>query len=83
MPNGSALERRRWTETTDGLLCVSTDTSLGLSISSENACRDGQVNSPALMKPKNPVQHAAQSIALSACPVLGVCDHSVNSSLSM
>ncbi len=60
--NGSTLERRKTTDKTEGSLCESTVTSRGLSIYDRNADNEGQVNSPALIKPKKPVQHAAQSM---------------------
>ena len=48
-----------------GAVCESTATSLGESICSARASWEGQVNSPALKKPKKPVQKAAQSLTLS------------------
>ena len=41
------------------------------------ACRDWHVNSPARMNPKNPVQHAAQSIAALYWDMLCVVDQAV------
>ena len=63
-PNGSILLRRSKTASTWGLSLESTLTSATDSVSS---VEETLVNSPTLMKPKNPRQHAAQSMT---CPMM-------------
>ena len=64
-PNGSFLLLLSLTVINEGDVWESTATSPGVSMSGGKACRDGHVNSPDRIKPKNPRQNAAQSIVLS------------------